>query len=64
MCSNASADGFPPPRKTRALSSISIKLDASSAPLSIPVEVIASRIGAREITALKFPLVPNTHPRS
>ena len=45
-------------------SSISIKLDTSSAPLSRPVEVIASRIGAREITALKFPLVPNTHPRS
>jgi hypothetical protein len=35
-----------------------------SVPLSSPVEVIASRIGSREIAALKFPLVPSTQPRA
>jgi hypothetical protein len=32
--------------------------------LSNPVEVIANLKGALEITALKFPLVPKTHPRA
>jgi hypothetical protein len=37
--------------------------DARSAPLGSELAVIASRNGVREMTALKFPLVPSTQPR-
>src|SRR5256885_10716053 len=61
--SRASADGRPSPRTTLAASSISRNCADVRLPLSKPVEVMASRSGSREITALKFPLVPKTHPR-
>ena len=61
--SPVSAEGSPLPRTTRAASSISRNWSASSAPLSNPVGVIARRSGRSLTTALKFPLVPNTHPR-
>src|SRR5439155_1759621 len=58
-CSRASAEGRPSPRTTFAVSSISRNCLADKAPLSNPVEVIARRSGFREITPLKFPLVPS-----
>src|SRR6266852_6769129 len=62
--SNASADGRPLPRTTLAVSSISRNCAGVSLYLSNPVEVMARRSGSREITALKFPLVPKTQPRA
>ena len=62
-CSPVSAEGRPFPRTTRAASSISRNCSAASAPLSNPVGVIARRSGRSLTTALKFPLVPKTHPR-
>src|SRR5260370_3315365 len=59
----ASTEGRPSPRTTLAASSISRNCSGARLPLSKPVEVMASRSGSREITALKFPLVPSTHPR-
>src|SRR6266852_876441 len=63
MCSSDSAEGRPSPRTTLPASSISRNCPAVRLPLSNPVDVIARRSGLREITALKFPLVPSTHPR-
>src|SRR6267143_297174 len=63
-CSRASADGRLSPRTTLASSSISRNCAGVRLPLSKPVEVIARRSGSREITALKFPLVPRTQPRA
>src|SRR5216683_1640733 len=53
-------------RRRAAFAAPSISRNCSGArlPLSKPVEVIARRSGSREITALKFPLVPKTHPRA
>src|SRR6266851_4024975 len=62
-CSRASADGRPLPRTTCAPSSISKNCAGVRLPLSSPVEVMAKLSGSCEVTALKFPLVPNTHPR-
>src|SRR5258708_22938325 len=59
----ASTEGRPSPRTTLAASSISRNCSGARLPLSKPVEVMASRSGSREITALKFPLVPSPHPR-
>src|SRR5207302_11337528 len=63
-CSRASAEGRPSPRTTLADSSISRNCCGARLPLSNPVEVIAGRSRSREITALKFPLVPSTQPRA
>src|SRR5436853_15517 len=54
----------PTPRTTLLAASISRNFAALSSPLSTPVAVIASSSGSREVTALKFPLVPKAHPRA
>ena len=46
-----------------AVSSISKNWAGLSVPLSNPVGVIAIRRGLSLTTALRFPLVPNIHPR-
>jgi hypothetical protein len=38
--------------------------DGRSVPFGSELAVMARRSGLREITALKFPLVPITHPRA
>jgi len=59
--SRASADGRPSPRTTFA-AFVYLEKTARAPGCPCPsVEVIASRKGSREITALKFPLVPRTH---
>src|SRR5437773_6153996 len=62
-CRGASSEGRLDPPAGSPCKSICTKCSAASIPLSTPVVVIASRKGSRLTTALKFPLVPNVHPR-